>query len=218
MCVHRRTRVKICGVRRAADVQSAADAGADAVGLVFYPPSPRYLEPAAAGLLARSLPPFMSAVALFVNADPARVHAVLAQVPTATLQFHGDESADYCRSFGRPYIKAVRMRPQTDLLECARTYADAVGLLLDADTESFGGAGKQFDWSWAAVDLPLPMVLSGGLNPDNVAAAIRRLRPWAVDVSSGVESAKGIKDAGKIARFLEEVRCGDAPSADSGAV
>jgi phosphoribosylanthranilate isomerase len=204
-----RTRIKICGITRAGDLDAAIRAGADAIGFVFYPPSPRFLAPGAAADLARRVPPFVARVGLFVNAEPADVRAVLAQVPLDVLQFHGEEAAAYCEQFGLPYLKAARVRPGLDLLEFARAYPTAQGLLLDAWVEAYGGMGQSFDWSLIPNDLPLPMVLSGGLHAGNVAEAVRKVHPWAVDVSSGVEAAKGIKDADKIAAFVAAVRTAD---------
>ncbi len=201
-----RTRIKICGITREQDLRSAVELGADALGFVFYPPSPRFLSDARAAELARAMPPFVTLTGLFVNADPAMVRATLAAVPLQLLQFHGEEDAAYCRQFGRPYIKAARVRPGLDLLEYAAAFPDARGLLLDAFVEGYGGAGQTFDWNLIPSGLPLPLLLSGGLDAANVAPAIRRLRPWAVDVSSGVESSKGIKDAAKIAAFITGVR------------
>lgn len=207
-----RTRIKICGITRPADLAAAVAAGADALGFVFYPPSPRRLAPAAAAELARGVPPFVTRVGLFVNADSAVVRETLAAVPLDLLQFHGDEDAAYCAQFGLPYLKAARVRPDStrgDLLEFARAYPSAQGLLLDAWVEGYGGAGQSFDWSLIPEGLPLPMVLSGGLHAGNVVEAVNKLRPWAVDVSSGVEAAKGVKDAEKIAAFVAAVRAAD---------
>jgi phosphoribosylanthranilate isomerase len=204
-----RTRVKICGITRPEDLDSAVAAGADAVGFVFYPPSPRYLATDAAASLARRVPPFVTRVGLFVNAEPAAVQAVLAKVPIDLLQFHGDEDAVYCEQFGRPYIKAARVKPGVDLLEFARAYPGAQAVLLDAWVEAYGGVGQSFDWSLIPGELPLPMVLSGGLHAGNVVEAVHKLHPWAVDVSSGVEAAKGIKDTNKIAAFVAAVRMAD---------
>jgi phosphoribosylanthranilate isomerase len=204
-----RTRVKICGITRDEDLRAAVDLGADALGFVFFPPSPRFLEPARAVRLVRQVPPFVTRVGLFVNADVAAVRATLAAVPLDLLQFHGDEDAAYCAQFGRPYIKAARVRPGLDLLEYAAAFADARALLLDAFVESYGGAGVSFDWSLIPRRLPLPIILSGGLTPATVGAAVRAIRPEAVDVSSGVETAKGLKDAGKIAEFIAGVRNAD---------
>jgi len=204
-----RTRIKICGITREQDLDAAAAAGADALGFVFYPPSPRYVAPERAAALVRRVPPFVTRVGLFVNADVAAVTATLAAVPLDILQFHGDETAEYCERFGKPYLKVARMRPGLDLLEYARTYPSAAGLLLDAYVEAYGGAGQTFDWSLIPRSLPLPVVLSGGLTTENVASAVRGVRPWAVDVSSGVEAAKGIKDADKIAAFVAAVKNAD---------
>lgn len=205
-----RTRIKICGITRAADLDAALQAGVDAVGFVFYPPSPRYLSHGLAAELASRVPPFVTRVGLFVNADPADVRATLAAVPIDLLQFHGEEPADYCRQFDRPYIKAARVRPGVDLLEFARLYSSAQALLLDAWVEAYGGVGQSFDWSLIPQELSVNVVLSGGLHAGNVFEAINNLHPWAVDVSSGVESAKGIKDAGRIAAFVAAVRAADA--------
>lgn len=207
-----RTRIKICGITRNEDLGAAVNAGADAIGFVFYPPSPRFLAAEAAGRLARQVPPFVTRVGLFVNAEPATVRETLRQVPIDLLQFHGDEDEAYCKQFGHPYLKAARVRPDStrgDLLEFARAYPSAQGLLLDAWVEAYGGAGQSFDWSLIPENLPLPMVLSGGLHAGNVVEAVVKIRPWAVDVSSGVELSKGIKDAAKIAAFVAAVRLAD---------
>lgn len=203
------TRIKICGLTRSEDVLAAVGAGADAVGLVFYPPSPRNVTIEQAQRLAQDVPPFVSLVGLFVNASPAEVRAVLDAVPLSLLQFHGDEDEAYCLQFGRPYIKAARVHPGLNLLEYAASFPSARGLLLDAFVEGYGGGGKTFDWSLIPSRLPLPIILSGGLDPTNVAAAIAAIRPAAVDVSSGVEQAKGIKDAGKITAFIAGVHKAD---------
>lgn len=205
-----RTRIKVCGITRMEDLQATLAAGADALGFVFYPPSPRYVTPVQAAALIKAVPPFVTCVGLFVNASPEDVKATLAVVPLDLLQFHGDEDGGYCRQFGHPYLKAARVRPGLDLLEFARCHASAKGLLLDAYVEAYGGGGQTFDWSLIPKDLPLPMVLSGGLNASNVGAAVHGLRPWAVDVSSGVEVAKGIKDADKIAAFVAAVKNADS--------
>lgn len=205
-----RTRIKICGITRSVDLQAAVGAGADALGFVFYPPSPRFVALDAAARLCGDVPPFVSRVGLFVNAEPAVVRETLAAVPLDLLQFHGDEDAAYCAQFGKPYIKAARVRPGLDLVEFARSFSSARGLLLDAYVEGYGGAGQTFDWSLIPRRLPLPMVLSGGLTPANVGEAVVRLRPWAVDVSSGVEMSKGIKDADRIAAFVAAVNEADA--------
>ncbi|MDP2196018.1 MAG: phosphoribosylanthranilate isomerase [Rhodocyclaceae bacterium] len=205
-----RTRIKICGITRAMDLDAALRAGVDAVGFVFYPPSPRALSLQVAADLVRRVPPFVTRVGLFVNAEPASVRQTLAAVPIDLLQFHGEEDVRYCEQFGLPYLKAARVRPELDLLEFARVYPSAQGLLLDAWVEAYGGVGQSFDWSLIPQNLPLPMVLSGGLHAGNVAEAVAKIHPWAVDVSSGVESAKGIKDADKIAAFVAAVRTVDA--------
>lgn len=213
-----RTRVKICGLTRLADVARAAAAGADAIGLVFYPESSRYASPEQAKLLACAAPPFVTRIGLFVNANAATVRQILAAVPLDVLQFHGDdalETPDYCASFGRTWLKAVRMTKTDDLLTSAARYTGAPGfqgLLLDAPAAGFGGGGKRFDWSIIPADFPLPLVLAGGLTVDNVSAAIHEVHPWAVDVSSGVETAPGHKDANKIAAFIDAVRKADERS------
>jgi len=204
------TAVKICGLTREADALAAAALGAHALGFVFYPRSPRYIDPAQAAAIIRRLPPFVTAVGLFVNADAAEVNDILRAVPIDLLQFHGDETPDYCAQFARPYIKALRVRAGVDLLQYAVKYKGARGLLLDAFVEGIpGGTGSGFDWSLIPPILPLPVVLSGGLNAANVVAAIQRVRPCAVDVSSGVEAAPGIKDALKMQEFFQGVRNAD---------
>jgi len=208
-----RTRIKICGITREQDLEAAVAAGADALGLVFYAPSPRYVTPLRAAQLAARIPAFVTRVGLFVNAPAETVRATMADVALDLLQFHGDEDAAYCSQFGRPWIKAARVRPGLDLLEYAAAFAGAPGvsgLLLDADVEGYGGGGRTFDWSLIPPSLPLPVILSGGLHPGNVAEAVRAVRPWAVDVSSGVEAARGIKDAQKITEFIAGVLDADA--------
>ena len=205
-----RTRVKICGVTRLEDALAACRAGADALGFVFYPPSPRNVSIETARAIVRGLPAFVTSVGLFVDASADFVARARAEVPLDVLQFHGDEPPAFCAQFGAPYIKAVRMRPEVDLLEYARRYERARGLLLDAFVSGAqGGTGQRFDWSLIPAHVPLPIVLSGGLDPENVVAAIRCVRPWAVDVSSGVERSKGIKDAARVAAFISEVRNAD---------
>lgn len=200
-------RVKICGITRSEDLHAACSAGADALGFVFYAKSPRHLEIAQAAALVAQLPPFVQSVGLFVNAPAEFVRAVLASVPLDLLQFHGDETPVACRLYGRPYLKAVRVRPETDLLKYASDFDDARALLLDAYVPGIpGGTGERFDWSLIPAGLPRPIVLSGGLNPDNVAEAVRAVRPWAVDVSSGVEAAPGIKDAARVAAFIQRAK------------
>jgi phosphoribosylanthranilate isomerase len=204
------TAVKICGITRVEHGVAAAHAGAHAIGVVFAPNSPRYVSIDQAKRIVEALPPFVIAVALFVDPEIERVKQVLAEVPVHLLQFHGDEAPDFCESFGLPYLKAVRVKPEVRLLECAQRYARAKGLLLDAFvSDGHGGTGARFDWSLIPPSLPLPVVLAGGLNPENVKEAIRAVRPWAVDVSSGVEKEKGIKDPAKIAAFMKEVRNAD---------
>jgi phosphoribosylanthranilate isomerase len=204
------TAVKICGITRSEDGLAAAHAGAHAVGLVFHPRSPRFVVAEQARALADALPPFVTVVGLFVDPDPAVVRATLQQVPLQLLQFHGDESPELCASFGLPFIKAVRVAPGVDLLQCARRFAAAKGLLLDACVEgAHGGTGQAFEWGLIPSGLPLPVVLAGGLTPENVGQAIRTVRPWAVDVSSGVEREKGIKDAARIAAFIKGARDAD---------
>ena len=203
-----RTRVKICGITRPADALAAARAGADAIGLVFYPPSPRYLSLDRAREIRDVLPPFVQTVALFVNADGAQVSQVIGRVHPAMLQFHGDEAPDFCAQFGLPFVKACRMKQGVSALEYLRPFSSAAAWLFDSHVPEYGGVGESFDWSLVpAIDKPV--ILSGGLSRDKVAEAIRRVRPWGVDVSSGVESAKGIKDAAKIAAFIAEVRNAD---------
>jgi phosphoribosylanthranilate isomerase len=205
-----RTRIKICGITRPEDGCAAATLGADAIGLVFWKPSTRAIAPDAARTISRALPPFVSRVALFVDPEPGYVDEVLAACRPDLLQFHGDETAAFCRQFGVPYIKAARVRPGLDLLEWLATYDDATGWLLDAWHEALpGGTGETFNWSLIPPQLARPVILSGGLTPANVGAAIRAVRPWAVDVSSGVEAAKGIKDAARIAAFISGVRNAD---------
>jgi phosphoribosylanthranilate isomerase len=210
-----RTRIKICGLTREADVDAAVQCGADAVGLVLYARSPRAVSVQRAAELSRRLPPYVTPVLLFVNAQAADVRRALDAVPSAVLQFHGDESAADCEAFGRPYLRAVRMAPEVDLLDCARLHGNASGLLLDAHVEGYGGGGKVFDWSLIPANVPVPVVLSGGLNPANVIDGVLRVRPWAVDVSSGVESAKGVKDAALMRRFCEAVAQADARAANA---
>jgi phosphoribosylanthranilate isomerase len=209
----RRTRIKICGLTREADVEAAVAAGADAIGFVLYPKSPRGVTAVRAGELAARLPGFVTPVLLFVNASDAELAAGLAAVPHALLQFHGDESPAACQAGparGRPYLRAARMTPELPLLDFARAHAHAAGLVLDAHVEGYGGGGKAFDWSLVPHDLPCPVVLSGGLNPANVIDGITRLKPWAVDVSSGVEVGKGLKDAELMRQFCTAVHEADA--------
>lgn len=200
-------RVKICGITRIEDLHAACAAGADALGFVFYDKSPRHVSIDTAAALVRALPPFVQSVGLFVDAEPATIKAVLASVPLDLLQFHGDETPEQCAHAGRPFLKAVRVKADTDLLKYAADFEAARGLLLDAYVPGVpGGTGERFDWSLIPSDLPKPVVLSGGLDPGNVAEAVCRVRPWAVDVSSGVEASKGIKDALLVARFIANAK------------
>jgi phosphoribosylanthranilate isomerase len=210
-----RTRIKICGLTREADVDAAVQAGADAIGFVLYDKSPRHVAPARAAALARRLPPFVTPVLLLVNATPDQLQSAVAAVPQGLLQFHGDESPAQCAAAGRPYLRAARMAPGFDLLDFGSRFLGAQALLLDAHVEAYGGGGKVFDWSLIPPSVPLPVVLSGGLNVANVIDGVLRVRPWAVDVSSGVESAKGIKDAQAMRRFCDAVREADARATDT---
>lgn len=205
-----RTRIKICGLTREADVDAAADAGADAIGFVFYERSPRHVTFGRAAQLARRLPAFITPVGLFVNASPQVVAQTLQAIPQLVLQFHGDETPEDCAAAARPYLRAARMAPGFSLIDFAARYPDAQALVLDAHVDGFGGGGKVFDWSLIPTDMSRPVVLSGGLHAGNVVEGILRVRPWAVDVSSGVEAAKGIKDPAAIRRFCEAVREADA--------
>jgi phosphoribosylanthranilate isomerase len=208
-----RVRTKICGITRQEDAQAAVRAGADAIGLVFYAPSPRAVTPAQAAQAIAGLSPFVTVVGLFVNATREDVLSTLAAVPLDLLQFHGDETPAYCGQFARPFLKALQVAPQTqpgDLINYAAAYAavpGARGILLDAHVEGLrGGTGRTFNWGVIPSGLALPVVLSGGLSPDNVAEAVRRVRPAALDVSSGVERAPGIKDHAKIEAFITQSR------------
>ncbi len=198
-----RTRVKICGFTRVDDAVAAASLGADAIGLVFYPPSPRNVGIEQAAAIVQALPAFVTVVGLFVDAEPNWIREVLAGVRIDCLQFHGDESAQACRMYGKSYIKAIRMRPDIELSTLEAEYADAAGLLLDAYHPGMqGGTGSGFDWERIPSQRSMPMILAGGLSPENVGLAVQQVRPYALDVSSGVESGKGIKDALKMAEFI----------------
>jgi phosphoribosylanthranilate isomerase len=202
-----RIRVKICGMTRPEDASVAARLGVDAIGLVFYPRSPRAVGIPLARQIARSMPPFVSVVALFVDERPDAIRAVLESVPVDLLQFHGDETNEECAVFGRPFIKMIAMRDGVDLASRMDGYPDAAGFLLDAyQPQTRGGGGRVFDWDQVPADLDRPIILAGGLTPENVADAVRRVRPYAVDVSSGVEQCKGIKSADRMAAFLRGVR------------
>ena len=204
------TRIKICGITRPEDARAAAAAGADAIGLVFYPASPRAVTAAQAAEIVVAVPPFVTIVALFVDEPAEQILRILKNVPVDLLQFHGDESPEFCQQFARPWIKALRVREGTDIPAACDRYRDGRGMLLDAWQEGLpGGTGKSFDWHLASQMLPGSIVLAGGLNENNVAEAMAVTRPAAVDVSGGVESSPGIKDAGKIARFIAAVRSAD---------
>jgi phosphoribosylanthranilate isomerase len=205
-----RTRVKICGITRAEDAREAVRQGADALGFVFYPPSPRAVTFEQARKIVDRLPPFVTVVGLFVDAERAEISEALTRVRIDLLQFHGRESPEQCSGHGRPYIKAVRMREGVDLTQLEAKYMDAAALLLDSyQAGQPGGTGTVFDWGRVPPEMADRIVLAGGLDPDNVEAAVRRVRPYAVDVSGGVERAKGIKDAARIAAFLRGVQRGD---------
>lgn len=209
-----RIRVKICGFTRIEEAVLAAELGADAIGLVFYPPSPRYVRVEKACAIVDALPPFVTTVGLFVDEAPERIEAVLRQVPLDLLQFHGNETPEQCECFERPYIKAIRMVEGVDLEHEARRFHRARGLLLDAwHPRVPGGTGKRFDWQWIPANLPLPVILAGGLTPANVSEAIQTVQPFGVDVSSGVEREKGIKDSDKMSELIEEVTHGDCTRA-----
>lgn len=204
------TRIKICGLTREADVEAAVAAGADAIGFVFYAKSPRAVTPERARALARLLPPFVTPVGLFVNAAGAELQAGLEALPNMLVQFHGDETPADCDRVGRPYLRAARMAPGADLVDFATRFSNAQAMLLDAHVEGYGGGGKVFDWSLIPPSVSSHLVLSGGLNAANVGDGIARVRPWAVDVSSGVEVSKGIKSADLIHEFCRAVRRADA--------
>jgi len=205
--VRTRIRIKICGITRVEDARMVVGLGADAIGLVFYAPSPRNVSLDQARAIIAAIPPFVTIVGLFVDPAPEQIGLVLRRCSLGLLQFHGDEAPDFCRGFGLPYIKAARVRADADLVQYLSPYHAAQGWLLDAyHDELYGGTGESFDWKRIPPDLARPVILSGGLTPDNVGAAVRQVRPWAVDVSSGVESAKGVKDAAKIAAFIAGVK------------
>ena len=216
-----RTRIKICGITRDEDLRAAVALGADALGFVFYPKSPRYVAPDRFATLAKGLPPYVNSVALFVNASVEEVQAVVDAGPVSLLQFHGDETMEDCVRIAdvvkRPFVHAYRIKPDTaplELLECELAYRAASpwfsSLLLDTYVDAYGGAGKVFDWSLIPKELAPRVVLSGGLSVQNATSAVARVRPYAVDISSGVEASKGIKDACKIADFIAAVRAADA--------
>ena len=221
-----RTRIKICGITRTVDARAAVDAGADALGLVFWPGTPRVVGIDQARAIVATVPPYVTIVGLFVDPEPQAVRAVLDTVSIDVLQFHGSEPAELCRAFGRRYVKAISVKDGVDLLESVSPYDDAAGLLFDAFSEGHlpGGTGRMFDWGRLTADvrsrLPCPLILSGGLTAGNVGRAIRDVMPWAVDVSSGVEELdangvprRGLKDPARIRAFVQGVR-----SADGGAL
>lgn len=225
LSMNHRTRIKICGLTRHEDLQAAVMAGADAIGLVFYAASPRHIAPEEAARLVANLPPFVTVAGLFVNALPQEVRAVIERVPVSLLQFHGDETVEQCcmiaHTVNRPFVRAIRVGPDmtgADLLKCEQDYRAAShlfsGLLLDAFVDGYGGGGKVFDWSLIPKELAPRVVLSGGLSAQNVTDAVRQVRPYAVDVSSGVEQSKGIKDVVKIRSFIEAIRQADASLSD----
>lgn len=210
------TRIKICGITRVEDVVDAVHSGADALGLVFYDKSPRNVTIEQAVQLTEVVFPFVTTAGLFVNASAEVVRTVLQAVPLDVLQFHGEESPAFCAQFGRPYLKVIRVKPGMDLVQCAADFAGAQGLVLDTYVEGLlGGTGMSFDWELIPRDLPLPVILSGGLHAGNVAEAIKKVRPYAVDVSSGVEASKGKKDAAKIAAFINQVNKVDMQFSDA---
>ena len=200
-------RVKICGITRVEDALAAAAAGADAIGLVFYAKSPRAVDIEQARVILAALPPFVTTVGLFVDAERSELERILASVPLDLLQFHGDESVQQCEAFGRPYIKALRVKAGDDIAAQVARYPSAQGILLDAYVEGVpGGTGEAFDWSLIPQALSKPLILAGGLRPDNVAEAVSRVRPYAVDVSGGVEANKGVKDVEKVGAFIRAAR------------
>jgi phosphoribosylanthranilate isomerase len=213
--VDHRTRIKICGLTRESDVDEAVDAGADAIGFVLYEKSPRHVSLARAAVLAQRLPPFVTPVLLLVNAEGDFVRQAIQAVPQALLQFHGDETVEQCEHSGHPYIKAARMASDFNLLDFAHRFPKAQAMLVDAHVDGYGGGGKVFDWSLLPSHLPCPMILSGGLHPGNVRDGVVNVRPWAVDVSSGVEAAKGIKDAALMRQFCQAVRAADRQCAET---
>ena len=205
-----RTRVKICGFTQVKDAVAAANLGVDAIGLVFYPPSPRHVSIERAKEIVEALPAFVSVVALFVDEQESQIREVLSHVSIDCIQFHGDESVEACRVYNKPYLKAIRMKPGLDIMEIARQYDDASALLLDAYHPGIkGGSGSQFDWDLIPEQCPLPVILAGGLQVDNVRQAIQSVTPYALDVSSGVEAEKGVKDVAKMAAFIQQINESD---------
>jgi len=201
------TRIKFCGITRSEDAQQAVELGVDALGFVFYGPSPRNIDVAVAAEIMTTLPAFVTSVALFVNATAEQVEQVIQLTNVDLLQFHGDESPEDCQQFGRPYIKAIRMRPDVDLAAEAERFSRSRGLLVDSYQQGVpGGTGETFNWDYVPGNLSLPIILAGGLHAGNVSSAIRSARPYAVDVSGGIESSKGIKDTHKMREFVSEVK------------
>ena len=206
MSVNIRTRVKICGLTTVENALMVANSGADAIGLVFYEPSPRYVEIEQACSIAKTLPAFVTKTALFVNPEIDYVKAVLERVQIDLLQFHGDETPEFCEQFGLPYIKAIRMQKSTDLAQLAEQYASSCGILLDAYKAGVpGGTGEQFNWDWVPKNFSKPIILAGGLTAENISQAIMATEPWAVDVSGGVEASKGVKSEEKVTLFMQQV-------------
>lgn len=202
-----RTRIKICGIKHKNDALKAVECGADAIGLIFVEKSPRYVSFTDARVIAESMPPFVTVVGLFMDAPEKKVREALKVAPINLLQFHGDESPAYCDQFEMPYIKVLRMRENVNAIAFAQEYPNAAGILLDTyHANAAGGTGQVFDWDLIPHDLPLPLILAGGLTPENVAEAIQKVHPYAVDVSSGVESASAVKDHAKIEKFIKEVQ------------
>lgn len=200
-------RVKVCGITRIEDAEAAIRYGADAIGFVFWPQSARYIDPASAAKIAAIIPSFIATVGVYVDPEMAWIEETSRAAKLSLLQFHGNETPEFCAQFSLPYIKAVRVKQDTDLLQYAKRYHNASGLLLDTYTvEMPGGTGHTFDWELIPRNLSLPLILSGGLNSDNVASAIQQTKPWAVDVSSGVEASRGIKDEKKIFAFMQGVK------------
>jgi phosphoribosylanthranilate isomerase len=201
------TRIKICGIKHLADALKAVECGADAIGLIFVEKSPRYVSLTEARVIAESLPPFVTVVGLFMNATAEAVHEALKVVPLNLLQFHGEETPAFCDQFEMPYIKVLRMRENANVVAFAQEYPNAAGILLDAYHKGVGGGtGQTFDWDLIPDDVPLPIILAGGLTPDNVASAVEMVKPYAIDVSSGVESEQAKKDHKKIEQFIKEVQ------------
>jgi phosphoribosylanthranilate isomerase len=206
-----RTRIKICGLKDPEHVRIAAGEGADAIGLIFFPPSSRYVSIGEAEKVANAAPPYVTTTAVFVNEKPETIRAILERVPVGLLQFQGDETPEFCAGFAKPFVRAVRMEKGVDLVECSSRFSSARGLLLDAHVAGeVGGTGTSFDWSRIPREALLPLILSGGLTPKNVGRAVREVRPWAVDVSSGVEKSRGIKDPALIVEFIRSVQREDA--------